>query len=1597
MPYIRPTAHPFSHTPKLARPPLSAGRIAAMLGALLLMPQFIPAGQLSNATGLVGIAHAQSGSALAILTDIGGKVEIIRGGKARVAKNGDKLFRGDRVRTTKPIGRATVFALGGAPKTLVAGQEVVIAAPSSASGGQVWKAIYAGVSTGLGARNTPIPATMRDDKLEAWAPVETKITTALPRFVWTPGPLAAADILNYELTIRTAKEVVAQATTNMTSYTHPAGAKKLQPGVRYFWRVVPKLRSGAVKTEWATPESWFQIASPAEAKALNAEVTTINSLTSIDTETRRVVLAALYSERGYTLSALQTLVEIQTPRLFTDRTAALPVSGRALLRSLLTTTHQAARLAQLDGEERSRPSSSGEELVAVPELNPKTVPPGALKTYTDPAGHFSLSLPIAWGALRQELNAGIVLTDFATEYRGKPSISIVTGPQAGQGAASLLESLREMLKPLGTLETRPPQTITFEGAPAQQYEYTWKDKDTSLRGRIVAFTRGSGAKARLFLVLVSNDGTLSGAAFDGPFALTASLLPTMRTSVVAPPAKPVPTLPELQKAMNDELQASLGLMQTLNGVYSEQMSDDSTAQLSLAEAKTALEAAEKERAATPPNSLERSKAARRTAALASNVGWAQWKEGQKTEAEALFTRQTALLAEANASDKAFYEKGLAETDIRIRELQADTTNIIMASTQKLAINGWMDVQTFRLELLQQLARRTGDNAALLRYAKRNLELRRAQLENMTLSSDDPQFRMYARMRVAGAIETLAWAYDERAEFSRAKALYLQAIALRTTLPESYAERALNGPMNSLAVLSTKTGDLIESREWYQKALAALDASQPIQEKTNAEYDEPLRSLKMVGLRQSRAVIHNNLGLLAQSLGDYRETQKQLDLALQIMEPIPDTEQAKWVRNIQRAVTLGNIAVLRSELGDTEGAGRTMDEAVALYRTLGDQHGIAVTLMNQAGMLQTAGNLPESKNHAERAYQLFLAEQRPDYAAIVAAFLARMELENKNLAGAEKLASDALQLAKGSADIASESTAYVALARIGIEKAKDNPASPEGQRALTEATAALKQAEAINNRVGDYYRTISVRDLSAQIKVLRGDTKGAIADYSSAIGRLEAVRATTTSQDAFADQESNFAIYQRLVTLLLKEGQVEEAFDYLSRARSKKMQDSLRLTNLKTQDPVLNGLLERVDELEKKLNKLRAQLETENSKPDATRDRTKIENLRDLVATTQADFFQVSNQLKEKDPAFDKILTVKPRELKKAQRSIPADSVLIQYAPLNDGLYIFVVTRDDLKIYAPKVQTAALWQKVREFRTLIDGARDKVARGEELATPENDEALRTNITALYDMLLAPIEGDLEDKKTVAFIPTGLLYYLPIHALAKQTPQGLQYFAEEKRVAYLAAADVLSVVQPRDTAHYGAGLLALGDPTGANLPEAREEVREISRIFPASQALVGENATKAVLLDSKNLDRRILHLATHGVLNSARPSDSYIQLSGKGELGRLALGEVYGLNLDRIDLVTLSACQTAIGTREPDGGEITSLAEAFSSAGTPTVIASLWSVEDASTRTLMEEFYKALAGGDSKAQALQKAQVALLKDPKTRHPFYWAPFEILGDWR
>ncbi|HXG64483.1 MAG TPA: CHAT domain-containing protein [Blastocatellia bacterium] len=186
-------------------------------------------------------------------------------------------------------------------------------------------------------------------------------------------------------------------------------------------------------------------------------------------------------------------------------------------------------------------------------------------------------------------------------------------------------------------------------------------------------------------------------------------------------------------------------------------------------------------------------------------------------------------------------------------------------------------------------------------------------------------------------------------------------------------------------------------------------------------------------------------------------------------------------------------------------------------------------------------------------------------------------------------------------------------------------------------------------------------------------------------------------------------------------------------------------------------------------------------------------------------------------------------------------------------------------------------------------------------------------------------------------------------------------------------------------------------------SRQEADAIAALAPEAQSLkaVDFTASRATVESADLSQYRILHFATHGLLNSRHPELSGIVLSLVDERGRpqdgfLRLHEIYNLKLNA-DLVVLSACQTALG-KEVRGEGLVGLTRGFMYAGAPRVVASLWSVNDRATAELMKRFYKGmLAEGLRPAAALRAAQVEMWKQKGWESPYYWAAFALQGEWR
>ena len=467
-------------------------------------------------------------------------------------------------------------------------------------------------------------------------------------------------------------------------------------------------------------------------------------------------------------------------------------------------------------------------------------------------------------------------------------------------------------------------------------------------------------------------------------------------------------------------------------------------------------------------------------------------------------------------------------------------------------------------------------------------------------------------------------------------------------------------------------------------------------------------------------------------------------------------------------------------------------------------------------------------------------------------------------------------------------------------------------------------------------------------------------------------------------------YELLAELQLEAGLNEEAFATLARLGQAESMMTLNPQQLASQKPELRGL---VQELERTRARTRALNEVKENQAKAGKATQQTEG---MIADNRSEFYQALGNIRRRYPGYGQMLAIRPVNFARMQKFVPENTAVVQLFPAQDTLFLFVLTRDSLKIRKVDVAASRVEELAKSARkgllaSKYRGMRDRAKRVVlKPSKPVSAEASLDAFVDLHQLIVDPIAQDIEPYEVVAFIPSGSLMNVPLQALARKSGKSLDFLIERKQVVTLLKSTDLERLARKPTAG-GSNTLVIGNPDGS-LPGAEVEARSIASLFPGAMVLIQDQATLERVKAGSGVN--YVHLATHGILNKDDPNLSYLVL-GKGD--KLDIGEIAGLNLEQVRMVTLSACETALGEDPSQQSELTTLADAFGFAGCPTVTASLWKVSDDSTKTLMESFYSELKKGSTPAAAMQTAQKTLISSKETRHPYHWAAFLLIGDWR
>ena len=452
--------------------------------------------------------------------------------------------------------------------------------------------------------------------------------------------------------------------------------------------------------------------------------------------------------------------------------------------------------------------------------------------------------------------------------------------------------------------------------------------------------------------------------------------------------------------------------------------------------------------------------------------------------------------------------------------------------------------------------------------------------------------------------------------------------------------------------------------------------------------------------------------------------------------------------------------------------------------------------------------------------------------------------------------------------------------------------------------------------------------------------------------------------------------------------VAEAFLYTERARSRalvEMMSGALAVRPRPRDEFEAELFAQLERLREELNWLYSRI---NRPPagESARGAEAMQALHDAARERETRSLEIMRQLQQR--GGDRTLPgrAEPLDLAALQRALGPDTALVEYASLDGELFAFVVTDVGVEVVRGLASEKEVGAALAGFRFQADAMRHGAARVRAHMGVLTARA-RHHLKALYRMLLRRVEeciGSREGRagpRRLVVVPHRALHYVPFHALH----DGEAYVVERREVSYAPSAGVLGRCLERPRGAFERALLV--GVADEETPRVRDEIRALAPLFAESDVLLDADATLEALREgAPRAD--VLHLACHGQFRPDSPLFSSLRLGD----GWLTVRDAYTLDVGA-GLVTLSACETGVSAVAP-GDELIGLVRGFFYAGSPTLVLSLWTVDDEATAELMSDFYTSLRAGSRPAAALRAAQLRQMRERP--HPFFWSPFVLTGRW-
>ena len=874
---------------------------------------------------------------------------------------------------------------------------------------------------------------------------------------------------------------------------------------------------------------------------------------------------------------------------------------------------------------------------------------------------------------------------------------------------------------------------------------------------------------------------------------------------------------------------------------------------------------------------------------------------------------------------------------------------------------------------------------------------------------------------AASLNAAGFAYEAVSDLPKAKERFEAALALH----RREGDRAGEG--RSLAGI----GAVLHRMGRNQEALECLEMARRIDVETGKP-DGDVLTLRWIGNawlgagdRRKALEISQHALELARESGDRVEQglllnniavifgyEGQWEKAIELFEEAAAIH-AEGGRQAEEAAALLNIGTAWAQLGDHRRAIALFERALPISRALGDRGRELALLIYLGGSNRDLGENDAAMKYLNAGLEMSRQLGLKRFEAIALNHLARMVFMARRFEEALAHHEQLLRIHREAGNARGEANALINLAATLGSMGQCGPARAR-------AVEGLALARQMEDRL---YEGAALSGL-ARIDREEGRILDALEHANAALEIAESVRATSSAQQIRAaflssvrDQyELQVDLFMQLHRSAPSAGFDAEALQASERARARGLLETLEEARAGIRDGADPALLEREQHVRKLLNeKAAAQARLLGGKPKPQQTAAMAREVEDLTGQLH----QLEGQIRDSNPRYRALVEPVVPSVEEIRQLLDDDTVLVEYSLGDPRSYAWVVTRGSLRSFQ------------LPNRATIDAAARRV-HALLAARPSPKSELESALAELSRIVVAPIAAELRARRVV-IAAEGALQYVPFAALSASSSRE-PLIARHEIVAIPSAATLALLRRDQEAATPEKTLIVLADSVfsaddprverakaavrngGAasdhrqslermqRLPFTRLEADSIARLVPPAslKKALDFEASRDTAVGDEIRRYRIVHFATHAVLNSEHPELSGIVLSlfdrgGRPQDGFVRLHDIYRLRLPA-ELVVLSACQTALG-KEIKGEGLIGLTRGFMHAGAPRVVASLWKVDDRATAELMRRFYEGMLGPRRlrPAEALRAAQLEMSGSAMWRQPYFWAGFVLQGEWR